>query len=60
MLYLLDGGKEEIETIKIDLGITLLLYNINKNPLSLLSDIIKQEWAGSAIEVFLMISLPIA
>lgn len=44
LLYPLDGGKEEIEMIKIELGSYAFAAQYQQNPLPLLSGIIKQEW----------------
>jgi predicted phage terminase large subunit-like protein len=44
LLYPLDGGKEEIEMIKIELGSYAFAAQYQQNPLPLSSGIIKQEW----------------
>ncbi|APR98534.2 terminase [Wolbachia endosymbiont of Folsomia candida] len=44
LLYPLDGGKEEVEMIKIELGSYAFAAQYQQNPLPLSSGIIKQEW----------------
>ncbi len=44
MLYHLDGGKEEVEMIKVELGSYAFAAQYQQNPLPLSSGIIKREW----------------
>ncbi|CAG5057272.1 unnamed protein product [Parnassius apollo] len=44
LLYPLDGGKEEIEMIKAELGSYAFAAQYQQNPLPLSSGIVKREW----------------
>ncbi|WP_264374203.1 MULTISPECIES: phage terminase large subunit [unclassified Wolbachia] len=44
LLYPLDGGKEEVETIKVELGSYAFAAQYQQNPLPLSSGIVKREW----------------
>ncbi|WP_265031525.1 phage terminase large subunit [Wolbachia endosymbiont (group A) of Tiphia femorata] len=44
LLYFLDGGKEEVEMIKAELGSYAFAAQYQQNPLPLSSGIIKREW----------------
>ncbi len=44
LLYPLDGGKEEVEMIKVELGSYAFAAQYQQNPLPLSSGIIKREW----------------
>ncbi len=44
LLYHLDGGKEEVEMIKVELGSYAFAAQYQQNPLPLSSGIIKREW----------------
>ncbi len=44
LLYPLDGGKEEVEMIKVELGSYAFAGQYQQNPLPLSSGIIKREW----------------
>ncbi|MDE5056037.1 hypothetical protein OZD68_00070, partial [Wolbachia endosymbiont of Drosophila bicornuta] len=44
LLYPLEGGREEVEMIKVELGSYAFAAQYQQNPLPLSSGIIKQEW----------------
>ncbi|GFR11665.1 terminase_6C domain-containing protein [Trichonephila clavata] len=44
LLYHLDGGKEEVEMIKVELGSYAFAAQYQQNPLPLSSGIVKREW----------------